>query len=57
MTKKQKERVYSAHTSISPVCHQRKSGSELKQGGNPEAGADAEAMEGWWLLARFPRLA
>jgi hypothetical protein len=33
------------------VCHQRKSGQEVKQGMNLEAGADAEAME-WccfWL--------
>ena len=31
--------------------HQKQSGQELKQGGNLEAGADAEAMEGaaYWL--------
>jgi hypothetical protein len=29
------------------VDHQRKPGQELKQGRNLEAGADAEAMEGW----------
>ena len=33
------------------VHHQRMLGQELKQGRNPEAGADAEAMEGCCLLA------
>jgi hypothetical protein len=33
------------------VHHQRKSGLELKQGRNLEAGADAEAMEGCCFLA------
>ncbi|EDL77409.1 rCG25260 [Rattus norvegicus] len=33
------------------ICHQRKSGQELKQGRNLEAGADAETMEGCCLLA------
>jgi hypothetical protein len=32
------------------VHHQRISGQELKQSRNLEAGADAEAMEGWVLL-------
>ena len=43
--------MYLADTSISPVHHWRKSGQELKQGWNPEAGADAETMEGaaYWL--------
>jgi hypothetical protein len=31
------------------VHHQRKSGQELKQGKNLEAGADAEAMEGCFM--------
>jgi hypothetical protein len=35
----------------------RKSGQELKQGSNLEAGADAEAMEGCYLLACSPWLA
>ena len=35
----------------------RKSGQELKQGRNLEAGADAEAMEGSCLLACSPWLA
>jgi hypothetical protein len=35
------------------VHHGRKSGQELKQGRNLEAGADAEAMEGCCLLAWF----
>jgi hypothetical protein len=33
------------------VHHQRKSGQEIKQGWNLEAGADAEAIEGCCLLA------
>jgi hypothetical protein len=33
------------------VHQQRKSGQELKQGSNLEAGADADAMEGCFLLA------
>jgi hypothetical protein len=41
----------------SAVHHQRKSGHELTQGGNLEAGADAEAMEGCCLLDCFPWLA
>ena len=36
------------------VHHQRKSGQELTQGRNLEAGADAEAMEGYYLLDCFP---
>jgi hypothetical protein len=39
------------------VHHQRTSGLELKQVRNLEAGADAEAMEGCYLLACFPWLA
>ena len=39
------------------VHHQRKSGQELTLGRNLEAGADAEAMEGCYLLACFPWLA
>jgi hypothetical protein len=33
------------------ICHEWKSGQELKQSRNLEAGADAEVMEGYWLLA------
>jgi hypothetical protein len=33
------------------VLHKKKSGQELKQGRNLEAGANAEAMEGCYLLA------
>ena len=36
------------------VHHERKSGQELTQGKNLEAGADAEAMEGCCLLDCFP---
>jgi hypothetical protein len=59
MTKKQvgEERVYSAYTFHTAVHHQRKSGQELTQGRNLEAGADVEAMEGFFLLACFPWLA
>jgi hypothetical protein len=35
------------------ILHQRKSGQELTQGRNLEAGADAEAMEACYLLACF----
>jgi hypothetical protein len=35
------------------IHHKRKSGEELTQGRNLEAGADAEAMEGCCLLACF----
>jgi hypothetical protein len=47
MTNKEvgEERVYSAYTY---------SGQELTHGRNLEAGADAEAMEGYYLLAFFP---
>jgi hypothetical protein len=57
MTKKQvgEERVYSSYTSHIAVHHQRRSGQELKQ--VKEAGADAEAMEGCYLLACFSWLA
>jgi hypothetical protein len=39
------------------VHHQRKSGQELTQGRNLEAGADSKALEGYCLLACFPWLA
>jgi hypothetical protein len=39
------------------VYHQMKSGQELTQGRNLEAGAVAQAMEGCYLLACFPWLA
>jgi hypothetical protein len=39
------------------VHHQAKSGQELKQGRNLEAGVDAEANEECCLLAFFPCLA
>ena len=39
------------------VYHQRKSGQELKWSKILEAGTDAEAMEGFCLLACSPRLA
>jgi hypothetical protein len=54
MTKKATwgERVGLAYTSRSvTVHHGKKSGQELKQDRNLEAGADAEAMEGCCLLA------
>lgn len=38
---------------ISVHC-QKESEQELKQGGNLEAGAKAEAVEEWCLLACFP---
>jgi hypothetical protein len=59
MNKKQvgEERVYSAYTFHIAVHHQRKSGLELTQNGNLEAGADAEVMEGCCLLDCFPWLA
>jgi hypothetical protein len=52
MTKKQveEERVYSDYSSTSL----RKSGLELTQNKNLEAGADVEAMEGCCLLAFLP---
>jgi hypothetical protein len=53
MTKKQvgEERVYSAYTS-----HCCSSPKEVRTGtqAGQEAGADAEAMEGCYLLAYFP---
>ena len=51
MTKKQagEERVYSTYASHIAVHHKRKSGLELKQVRNLEAGADTEAMEGCCL--------
>jgi hypothetical protein len=45
--------LFSLHFHIA-VHHQRKSGLELK---GQEAGADAEAIEGCFLLAGFPWLA
>jgi hypothetical protein len=47
MTKEQvgEERVCSAYTSISLFNNRRKSGQELKQDSNLEAGADTEAIE------------
>ena len=48
--------LFSLHPHIA-VYHQRKSGQELTQGKNLEAGADAEAIEGCCLLACFPCLA
>jgi hypothetical protein len=60
MSKKQvgEERVYlfSLHFHIA-LHHQRKSGQELKQVRNLEAGAGAEAMEGCCLLDCFLWLA
>jgi hypothetical protein len=50
-----KERVFSVYTFHIAVHHQRESGLELKQ--VQEAGADAEAMEGCFLLVCFPWLA
>jgi hypothetical protein len=59
MTKKQvgEERVclFSLHFHTA-VHHQKKSGLELTQSRNLEAGVDAEAMEGCSLLASFPGL-
>jgi hypothetical protein len=48
--------LFSLHFHIA-VHHQRKSGQELTQGRNLEAGADAEAMEECCLLDCFPWLA
>ena len=45
--------LFGLHLHIA-VHQQGKSGQELTQGMNLEAGADAEAMEGCWLLACFP---
>ena len=42
--------LFGSHFHVT-VHHQRKSGRELKQSRNLESGADAEAMEGCWLLA------
>jgi hypothetical protein len=56
MTKKQvgEERVYSAYTSILLfITKEVRTGTQAGQ----KAGADAEAMEGCWLLACFPWLA
>ena len=52
MTKKQvgEERVYSAYTStLLFISKEVRTGTQAGQ----EAGADAEAMEGWHLLAFF----
>ena len=56
MTKKQigEERVYSAYTSI--LLFITKEVKTETQAGQ-KAGADAEVMEGWSLLACFPWLA
>jgi hypothetical protein len=59
MTKKQVREEgasFSLHFHVT-VHHQRKSGQELTQDRNLEAGADAEAMEGCCLLACFSWLA
>jgi hypothetical protein len=56
MTKKQagEERVYSAYTStLLFIPKEVRTGTQAGQ----EAGADAEAMEGCYLLADFPWLA
>jgi hypothetical protein len=56
MTKKQigEERVYLAYTSILLfITKEVRTGTQAGQ----EAGADAEAMEGYSLLACFPWLA
>ena len=53
-----KEMVYLVYTSISLfITEGKKSAQELMQGRDLEAGADAEAMEGCFLLACFPWLA
>jgi hypothetical protein len=44
------EMVYLAYTSIGNAHYRRKSGQELKQGRNLDAGDDAEAMEKCCLL-------
>jgi hypothetical protein len=44
--------LFSLHLHIA-VYHQRKPGQELTQGRNLEAGADAKAMEGGFLLACY----
>jgi hypothetical protein len=48
--------LFSLHFHIA-VHYQRKAGKELTQGRKQEAGADAEAMEGCYLLSCFPWLA
>ena len=48
--------LFNLHIHIA-VHHQKKSGRELTQGRDLEAGADAEAMEGCCLLTCFPWLA
>ena len=48
--------LFSLHFHIA-VHHQRRSGQELTQGRILEAGADAEVMEGCYLLVCFPWLA
>jgi hypothetical protein len=56
MTKKQvgEERIYSAYTStLLFTTKEVRTGTQAGQ----EAGADAEAMEGCYLLACFPLLA
>jgi hypothetical protein len=55
MTKKQvgEERVYSAYSSILLFITKVRTGTQAGQ----KAGADAEAVEGCFLLACFPWLA
>jgi hypothetical protein len=56
MTKKQvgEERIYSAYTStLLLITKEVRTGTQAGQ----EAGADAEGMEGCYLLACFPWLA
>ena len=55
MTKKQvgEERVYSAYTFHTAVHHQRKSGQELTQGRNLEAGAEQKPWR-MFLTGLFP---
>jgi hypothetical protein len=53
MTKKQvgeRKSLFRLHFHI-VVHYQRKSGQELTQGRNLEAGDDEQTMEGWFLLA------
>jgi hypothetical protein len=53
----EKERVYSAYTPTLLFIIKKKSGQELKQGWNQEAGADAEAMKGCCFLCCSPPFA
>ena len=53
----ERESLFSLHfhhqSDFIAVHHQRKTGQELTQGRNLEAGADAKAMEGGFLLACY----